>query len=310
MGRFIGHRGPQDDEWSWEPTSEPPRGGRGRRLPLAIAFAVTTLGVVIVAVALLLLSSSDDGSANGVPGSPSPTGTPVKTPAPSPTATRTVAPTVTAEPTASSTATPVPTASPTQGSSTLWVWSRTAKAWLQDSLTAQQSDYHEGQAIPVMLRIDDATVGQTYRVQIRYDCRAGNAAGIDFLTDGGGDAVTGAQAAPGPGRAGPDASAIIGDDPSITFDDGAQGSLSVWGGTFASAPEGPLPESACQKRKLVEFNLRAVDKTVYVIWAGHAASSAQWPQGGSSTAPSIVLEGTLAGSSPHQVTIEAGAIAP
>lgn len=305
MGRFIGHRGPQDDEWSWEPTSEPPRGGRSRRLPFAVAFAVTTLGVVIVAVALLLLSGSDDGSANGVPGSPSPT---EATATPSPTAT--AAPTATQEPTASSTATPVPTASPTQASSALWVWSRTAKAWLQDSLKAQQSDYHEGQAIPVMLRIDDATVGQTYRVQIRYDCRIGNAAGIDFLTDGGGDAVTAAQSAPGPGRAGPDSSAIIGDDPSITFDDGAQGSLSIWGGTFASAPEGPLPESACQNRKLVEFNLRAVDKTVYAIWAGHAASNAQWPQGGSSTATSIVIEGTLAGSSDHEVTLEAGAIAP
>lgn len=157
-----------------------------------------------------------------------------------------------------------------------------------------------------MLVAENAIAGSTYSIRLTYDCKVGNAAAVDFLTDGGVDALMGAQTAPGPQRGVPDATAVIPDDPSTTTDDQAARSIRLWGGTFQAAPTAPNPDSPCEGTKTVDIRVRALLNTLYVVWGGHLAQDAT---AGSSTVQSaIILEARLGSGPVHSSEIAPGAI--
>jgi hypothetical protein len=158
-----------------------------------------------------------------------------------------------------------------------------------------------------MLVAEGITAGTTYTITLTYDCRVGPASGIDFLTDGGVDALLGAQTPPGPQRGVPDATAIIPDDPSISADDNAARGVSIWGGTFQATPQGPDPGTSCEDSKTVELRVRAVLNTLYVVWGAHLSQDAA---SGSSAAPApIAAQARLGGGPVRSVQINPGAVA-
>lgn len=281
-------------------------------MPLLLALGAFGLGVLFVGTAIVSLSDNNGGSANGLPTdapatvSASPTPRPTATRSTEPTATR--APTQTATPRPTTTpvpVTPIP-ATPVAPATGIWTWSRVSQSWLQSPLTAQNSNYREGESVPLMLVAENATAGATYSVRLTYDCKVGEAAAIDFISDGGSDALMGAQAAPGPQRGMPDATAVIPDDSSISADNQAARSISLWGGTFQTTPVGPDPDSPCEGTKTIDLRIRAVLDTLYVVWGAHLAQDAT---AGSSTVESaIVLEARLGSGPVRSAEIDPGAV--
>lgn len=152
------------------------------------------------------------------------------------------------------------------------VWDNVGGQWQFDDL--RRSGYHGGDAIPFLLRINNARPGQLYDVNIRYDCPTSEASGFDFLTDHNHDVqVEPALAAYGPGRALPDAAVLIPDDASIAVDNTEEGrNLRIWGATFERSPVGPLPPTPCAVDKMILVRVRPRGETVYLAWGGHLAS--------------------------------------
>lgn len=145
-------------------------------------------------------------------------------------------------------------------------------------------DYSEGEAIPFLLRIEDAEPGTTYILGISYDCASDGVAAYDFVVSYDRDVGTEpALAKEGPGRTTPDATLVIPDDPSIEFDDEDQGELErlfqLWGGTFASEPIGPVPDLTCGFDKLMMLDITAHAETLFLLWGGHLACAGDWGEG-------------------------------
>ncbi len=274
-GRFIGRRGSQGDSWTWEapqPASGPVPAAR-RAAPAFIVFGLLALaaGAVALGAALLLLSDSDNGPLVTAP-----------TSSPSPIASRTAAATPTPP---ASTVTPSPVAvSPAPTGQTgpqirLAVWSKAKAAW-SDEGPAGVSGYHEGEAIPVLLKIAGVTPGRTYDITLRYDCALGSIAAFDFLTSYSADAgTTPAAAKDGPGRERPDTAIPLPDDPSIDLADEAGGQLALWGATFDATPLGPTPRTACIDQKSLSLRILAHQQQLFLVWGAHLASSSDWGPG-------------------------------
>lgn len=162
-------------------------------------------------------------------------------------------------------------------------WTDAEARWLFDGLYGEASGYHEGQAITFLMRIDEALLGTVYTVSIHYDCGVDRTAAFDFLS--GYESYRGRGpilAEEGPDQAFPDATAPVPDDPAITFDDEARDAdprFGLWGATFETRPVGPSPSGPCRGRKRVDLTVRALAPTVYLLWGGHLASSADWGEG-------------------------------
>lgn len=162
-------------------------------------------------------------------------------------------------------------------------WTDAEARWLFDGLYGEASGYHEGQAITFLMRIDEALLGTVYTVSIHYDCGVDRTAAFDFLS--GYESYRGRGpilAEEGPGQAFPDATAPVPDDPAITFDDeerDADSRFGLWGATFETRPVGPSPSGPCRGRKRVDPTVRTLAPTVYLLWGGHLASSADWGEG-------------------------------
>jgi len=264
LADLIGHRGPEGDRWNWLPRQpDSPRRPPRRRVHIKLVAAVAAIAAVSTALALgaFLSWGSDDGVT-------------------------VVSPTASAEPEPTATPAPpplTPTPPSTAPHLSLSVWANERLGWLVAGATADPAGYKEGEAIPFMVRVDDTSPGEMYVLTLRYECAAGHAARFDFLTgydrDAGGDPVRSAEA---PGRLTPDAAIPVPDDPSIILDDRPREEerlFRLWGGTFEGSPIGPEPETPCADHKAVQLNVRAQGETLFLLWGGHLASSADWGVG-------------------------------
>ncbi len=256
----VGRRGSSGSGWNWpRPPSGPPRPPPGSPLlPLAGA----GLLVLLVAFALLAiwLSDSDNNTPAGAADTPTPVLSTAVVSSPIPSAT----------PTPTQTATPTPTRTPTPTSSAplfrLAVFDE--GEWQFDEL-AQAATYHEGEAIPLLLRIDNALPGAAYLLTIRYACE-----GFNLLTAY--DHSTGSEpalASAGPGSAIADSAVLIPDDPGTDDDDGEAGSLSLWGGSFIAIGT-LLPPSPCTDQKSLSVSLLAAADTLFLMWAAQLSEAA------------------------------------
>ena len=167
---------------------------------------------------------------------------------------------------ATPTATPTPIPGDRGALFRLAAWD--GKAWrFSDRL--EGAAYRGGQAVPFLLRIDRALTGTTYPLTIRYDCR-----GFDFLTSYDRDEGSGpALASGGPGSPIADSTVPFPDDPAARADDRETGSLSLWGGSFASV-DAALTSSACTGEKSLAVTLSAAADTLFLIWAAQLSEAA------------------------------------
>ncbi len=163
---------------------------------------------------------------------------------------------------------PTPSATPTSDGPRfrLAVWD--GRGWQFDA-PPQGAAYHEGEAIPILLRIDSALPGAAYTLTIGYGCE-----GFDLLTTF--DHDTGSEpalASGGPGSAIADSAVQIPDDPGTDDDNGEAGSLSLWGGSFIAI--GPLlPPSPCTDQKSLSVSLLAAADTLFLMWAAQLSEAA------------------------------------
>lgn len=280
-GRLIGHRGRQEDEWTWREKGRP---GPGRPVTRLVAAAAVVGLAVIISVALFLVLREDGGGGA----------------APAPQATATQPPRE------------KPPVRPGRLHMRLAVWD--GRGWRSGDLDGGPL-YREGETIPFMLRLDGAAEGETYELVLRYGCRAGEAAGFDFLTGyelevGDAPALT----APGPGRARPDAAIPVPDDPAIPFDDGEGGLFRLWGASFQEVPLGPVPRMACQDEKLVVLLVRAHQERVFLLWGAHLAAAADWGEGSGAAGQEepLTMRAQVPEASPvgRVIRILPGAVAP
>lgn len=307
-GRFIGRRGSQGDSWTWEtpqPAKGPPPAAR-RAGPARIVFVLLALGAGAVALGAALLLLSDSGN-----------GPPVTAPtsSPSPIVSRTAAASPT-PPTA--TVTPSPAAvspAPTGPAATrirLAIWSKAKEAWVEGGLTTGVSGYQEGEAVPVLLEIAGVAPDRTYDVTLRYDCALGSIAAFDFLTSYSADVgAAPAAAKDGPGRERPDAAIPLPSDPSIAFDDAADGQLALWGGTFDDAPQGPTPRTACIDQKTLSLRILAHQQQLFLVWGAHLAASTDWGpgRGAADQATAFGIEAGVVTVGSQRLVVAPGAVA-
>jgi len=162
-------------------------------------------------------------------------------------------------------------------------WSDTLGVWQPADLDGRNSAYHEGEAVPFMLRIENAAPGTQYRVSVRFDCARQDGLGYDFLTSYDRDrGVMPALHEDGPGSPVADATLAVPDDEDMTLDDRERDrSFKLWGGSFNSGAVGPVRDGSCldqgqTAQKTYMFTVRALADTVYLLWGGHLASSAGW----------------------------------
>ena len=252
----VGRRGSSGSGWNWSrPPSGPPRPPPG---PPLLPLAGAGLLILLVALALLAiwLSDSDGNTPAGAADTPTPVLSTAVVSSPIPSAT----------PAPTQTATPTPT--PTSSAPLFRLAVFDEGEWQFDALP-QAAAYHEGGAIPLLLRIDSALPGAAYLLTIRYACQA-----FDLLTAY--DRDTGSEpalASGGPGSAIADSAVQIPDDPGTDDDDGEAGSLNLWGGSFI-AIGALLPPSPCTDQKSLSVSLLAAADTLFLMWAAQLSEAA------------------------------------
>ena len=252
----VGRRGSSGSGWNWSrPPSGPPPPPPG---PPLLPLAGAGLLVLLVALALLAvwLSGSDDNSPAGATNTPTPVLSTAVVSSPIPSAT----------PTPTQTATPPPT--PTSSAPLFRLAVFDEGEWQFEALP-QTAAYHQGEAIPFLLRIDNALPGASYPLTIRYACQ-----GFNLLTTHDRDTDSEpALASAGPGSAIADSAVQIPDDPGTNDDDGEAGSLSLWGGSF-TAIGALLPPSPCTDQKSLSVSPLAAADTLFLMWAAQLSEAA------------------------------------
>ena len=300
----IGRRDSGEDDWHWYPVpvgngpdGKGPRRSRSGLLLAAIGAFLTGVGVVLLVLSMENdRSSGSQASATALPASAAPG-----------TSAAAARPTQQASPSAS----PHALSPAAPGVVNLFVWSREQNQWLGSDLTKDEPGFREGDAVPFMLKVDQAIPATLYEVEIKYDCHTSDAAAFDYLSSPSSeDSTAGRKTPPGPGRR-EDASIPIPDDGSIGFD-GSGRRLQAWGASFQQAPKGPSPDSPCEKEKTLSLSLMTQGGPLFLIWAGHLASKTDWgdEQGASSQRSPIHMEVTVGQSSPQKLAIGPDAIAP
>ena len=329
----IGRRDSSDDDWHWypvpvggEPDGDGPRRSRSGLLLAAIGAFLTGVGLVLLVLSLDNDSSSgSQASPTALPASAGPATTATgSTAAASPTPARLLAP-----------------ASP--GDLRLFIWSRQQRQWLSSDLIREEPGYHEGDVVPFMLRVEHTTPSTLYEVQLTYVCRTTDSAAFDYLaTTSDADGAVAAldplpinipiiddfivnpnrtvnlllsnpQPAGGPALGNQTAAVltIINDDSAISFDASGR-RFRAWSASFRQAPEGPLPDGACQTEKRLNLSLMSQGGTMFMVWGGHLASKADWGenQGASSQHSPIFIEVTVGQAASQKLGIGPDAIAP
>lgn len=209
-------------------------------------------------------------------------------------------------------ATPEPTSTGearTPSSNVLFAaWSDTTSGWIAAALDAETSNYAEGDAVPFVLRIDDAQPGTTYDLELTYRCLVADRHAFDFIAGLNAEESEPLLTAPGPGRRTPDSTLIVPDDASITFDDSEGAALLAWGAVF-SAASGLDPETECTDAKTIVASLVARDSTIVVGWAAHLASEDDWgTANGASSIFAFNFEVRVDGTTKQTVTLLPGAV--
>lgn len=301
-GPIRGHRDARADAWSWELAEAPGGRPRGPRLLWSAALLALIVVAIVAAGVAVLLVNADDGDSSGQ--------TPARR---SPVLAATKTPTATSPGGESPSANPTLQPPSTQASvdSELFVWSRQSSEWLRSGLVEEASEYHEGDAVPFMLRIDNAAPGSVYEVELVYECRTTQGAGFDYLTTVSAQDSSATRTEPGPGPEREDASIPVPDDPSIGFDRGGR-RLLAWGGSFHDAPEELLPGGPCVSEKRFRLDLIAHAEAVFLVWGGHLALSSEWgeDEGASIQTAAIHMEVSVDDGDRHRLAVGPGIIVP
>ena len=253
-----GRRDSQEDKWTWfggEPTGD--RKQARLRPFLLIAEGVAAVAVISAGALFIVLRTGDAGGPDNGPAVESPGSTMAVTPSPE----------LTGSPSATPAIAPV--------AFELAVWDSPRHLWETDDLVIERPASDNGLSVPFLLRMENATPGEDYRIDLTYGCGAGETSGLEFLTNYDRDAGSEpALIAPGPERPLPDATAVIGDDRSIAGDDEhGDRRFQLWGASFAASPEGPVPPDVpCEGDKMVTVSVRAVGETVHMLWGAALAA--------------------------------------
>jgi len=237
----FGRRGSRESGWNW---SRPPA-GPGRPPPTLPLLPLAGAALLFVAIATALLavwlSDGDESSPQDATATPVASAAATRTPTPAPTATATPIPS------------PAPTPTPAAEGPVFRLGAWDGQAWRFDP-SLDDDAFRKSGNVPFVLRIDRARPGATYPLVIRYGCR-----GFAFLTAYGRNSDSApAIASGGPGSVFADSAAPIPDDPATAADDGEDGSLSLWGGSFAAAAAVD-PPSPCSG---------------FLMWAAHVSDAA------------------------------------
>jgi len=252
----FGRRGSRESGWNW---SRPPA-GPGRPPPTLPLLPLAGAALLFVAIATALLavwlSDGDESSPQDATATPVASATATRTPTPAPTATATPIPS------------PTPTPTPAAEGPVFRLGAWDEHAWRFDP-SLDDDAYRKSGNVPFVLRIDRARPGATYPLVIRYGCR-----GFAFLTAYGRNSDSApAIASGGPGSVFADSAAPIPDDPATAADDGEDGSLSLWGGSFAGAAVVD-PPSPCLGEKRLFVEIAPAADTVFLMWAAHVSDAA------------------------------------
>jgi hypothetical protein len=211
--------------------------------------AAAGAGLIALFVALTLFgvwSSDSDDNSPADNSTPTPTHAVTETPSP--------------------TITPSPAASGQEPPFRLAAWD--GERW-QFEGRLEGAKYREGEAIPLLLRIDRARIGDVYPLTITYDCEA-----FDLLTDYERDyGSESALASPGPGSATPDSTLLIPDDRGTRASSTETGYLSLWGGSFG-AVDIPAARSPCAGEESLSVELAAAADALHLIWGAEISPGA------------------------------------
>ena len=167
--------------------------------------------------------------------------------------------------------------------------------------------------MPFLLRIEGVSPDSTYALSLVYDCLVGGGHAFDFLT--GYEAAAGstpALANMGPGQPFPDATILVPDDGSISFDEeyAAERTFRLWGASFVDVPM-ILPRSACAGEKEVVLNVQVHADTVFLLWGAHLASAQDWGLGRGSANRDILFGMEVAEQGlTKEVSVIPGAVVP
>lgn len=299
--RIQGRRDSQGDNWNWGPD-----GGGDRRPPqlpsfpwLQAALIGAALILIGIGVALLALMDGDAENASTNGG----TATPTRPPSPGATTAGALDGSPTAAATASATALAIDVG--------LFAWSRERREWIEETLPTG-AGYREGDAIPTLLRVDQARVTSTYEIIVRYQCEAGEGAGLDFLTSPAQADSAALLAEPAARRERADSTILVPDDPAIKFDDGSSGRFFLWGGAFMQSVQGPSPPGDCDRAKEFRLSIFAAKPTFSLVWAPHLATAADWGDGkGSASAGGpLGVEVAIGGFGEVELSIAENAVEP
>lgn len=284
------------------------------RAPM-ILFAVLGLGAVlaiVVALGVILGDNDSDGalfaSATATPEVTEPAAEPTP-PAVTP---RTTKPAATATPPAPTTTPPVVVSPPTPaGGVSVGLWSNVSGQWWFGDLSAQTGQYKEGEFLPIIGTFA-ATPGHTYAVSVVYDCATDDASGaFDYLSGIDAYGATPYTAPGGPGKARPDAAIPVPDTDGFAPDNGAFGTVSLFGAHFGGIPGSPLPGGDCDRQRALQLLVVADRTQVTLILGGHLASEATWgvDEGAASHGPPFGIEVTVSGVGTARANVTAGTVA-
>ncbi len=282
--RFIGYRGSQENEWSWEPDSITGPGASTRHRPRKVMFvAMAAAGVAAIAVAAAYLIAGSGGGNGGAVANPN---TPTRRPTVSATGAPTTAPVATA-PTPSPSPSPSPVPATPQPAPEFFVWNSRSGKWQAHDLQEGSSGFAEGDSVLFLYKLDGVVPRQTYEISIDYfDCGLSPGQSFDHLgpMPSTGDAPQ--LASPGPGRTRPDSQVPIPDDPGVANGGGPGSLLTLWGGTFPHSPALEMAPANCAGDKRVMLQVTAQASIIELEWAGHLASAKDWLGEGASSAKS------------------------
>lgn len=253
---------------------------------------IGVLGLALVVFGLIMLTG-DENAPSRIPG-----GTDTKAASPTPPR-------------------PVDTSEPTgfpgnEASVQLYAWSRAQSRWTADEISEPAGSLREGESVPFLLRLEDAVIGRVYAINIRYECATDAGAALDFLLAPDDSDASALLTAPGPRRARPDSGIAVSDDQTIAFDDGAERTFQLWGGTFQLSPQGPLPAAPCEDVKEFVLAVVAQQPTVFLVWAAHLASQQNWGEGRAAAAQdaAVFVEASVTGTAASQVQLGPGLVKP
>jgi hypothetical protein len=166
------------------------------------------------------------------------------------------------------------------------LWANKSSGWWFGAMGGAAANYEEGVPVPLLVQWDGAA-GQTYQVRITYDCAAGNAAAIDYVSgvQGWGSEIVYAKY--GPAKDLPDSAVLSPNASGFEADDANSGVISLYGGKFTVIPGEPSPGGGCPGKRTVSLSVQANGGKVTILASGHLGQASVYGRGkGASAATS------------------------